>query len=480
MRMGLHGSQSEAVWRRGETMGILLANLKQFYQRHSLYWVYVPLGLFLFFGVLLPSLKEMPVSEGGLAGLLIPAFLVGVMVGAMQIEVVSKPFSFCLPGHRDAVRRLTFLIGISLSLVLAPRLFNTSLFVSGPPVSELVLLSGFCANLAAYLAGVVFGLSVWNVTSVIGLVILAYFVLGDLGSGMAIERAILYRPIRVIVLGTGVAVVAWLWLGRPAWFRNRCATPWSGLLYPWDRSRMHESRHVWASRRFTKVRHPRTEGFFLGRIAKHGNSDSRKYVWGTLYTTYALIAPQWKGLLSLVLMIVVWIGYVQAVPPVIIPILGLIMTGFIHPPLYSELPVVGGRWTKSFATMVQILTLAVVWTLVLGLAVLVVNSMMSVMSLTTAENLQLSFPTAGLNLWLLPMMIFPIMGIVRVLFYRNAINLMVGTILVLGTMMAVSLLTPWEWVSPPMAHAAAVIAVLWGICFLIVHAVAMRSDLGRR
>lgn len=464
-------------------MRVLLANLKHFHHRHSLYWVYVPLGLFLFFEVHLPSIKELPASEGELARLLIPAFLVGVIVGSMQMEVVSKPFSFCLPGHRAMARRLVFVMGIVISLVLSqPYLFNRNLFVfvSGPPALELVLLSGFCANLTAYFAGLVFGLGVWNVISLIGFVILAVVVLGDLGGGMGIERGILYHPIRVIALGTGAAVAGWLWLGWLAWFRNRCVTPWVGLLYPWDRYRMREFHHVGAGRRFAEVRHPRTEGFFLGRIAKHEYSDPRKYIWGMLYTTYDSLAPQCKRVLLLALAIVIWIGYRQAIPPIIIPILGLIMTGFIHPVLHSELPIVGGRRTKSLATMIQILMLAVVWALVLELAVLVVNSVMSILSMTMAANLQKSFPPVYVNLWLLPMMIFPIMGIVRVLFYRSATNLMLGTVLVASVMLVVALLAPWEWVSPPMTHVAAATAVLWGICFLVIHAIAMRSDLVTR
>lgn len=460
-------------------MGILSANLKHFYQRRGLYLVYAFYALLLF-GLTPALLTERGDRRGGLAVLLtVISFAIGLLVGVTQLEVASKPFAFCLPGHRGAVRRLAFLIGVIASLVLGlPYLPYLAQPFSEPLVLVLVLFSGSCANLIAYLVGLAFGLSVWNAASAIGFIVPGALALTYLAGGTVIAQSILHRPDLMIVLGIGGSVAGWLWLGRPAWFRKRCARPWVGMLDAWDRSKMHKFRQVWTARRFTKPPHPGIDAFFLGKIGRYGSADPRRYIWGTLYTTYALIAPQWKGWLFLVLIAVAWAGYARGAALFIIPMLGVVMVGFINPPLYSELPVAGSRRARSFATMGQVLALAATWALVIGLAVVVVNCVMLLAPETEVAGFPLSFQPVDLNMLLLPVAVFPGVGIVRMLFYRNPVYLMLGTMLLLGLMMMAALIM--SRLPVPMSYVAAAAVVLWAVCFLVIHEIAMRRDLVAR
>lgn len=44
-------------------------------------------------------------------------FLLGFMVAAIQIDILVKPVSYCMPDHDKASRRITFLVGITGSIL---------------------------------------------------------------------------------------------------------------------------------------------------------------------------------------------------------------------------------------------------------------------------------------------------------------------------------------------------------------------------
>lgn len=454
-------------------MHILTANLKHFHQRRGLYLLYVLGGLFTL-AFVAALVGQRTGGEGEFAMLLIVAFFIGKMVGVMQMEVASKSFSFSLPGHRGMVRRLVFLAGVVTSLALSlPWIAYPGLTSEGPAVIVLVLASGFSANLIVYLISV--AVTVGKTAAFLNGLFFAAIFLVYFEIGVTLERSIVYRPGLVILLAAATAGAVWLWLGRPAWFRECCATPWIGFLDPWDRSQTHKFRQVWA-RRFAKAPHPGFDRFFLDRIRSHGDSDPRRYIWGTLYTTSSLIEPQWKGLVSLVLIAVIWAGYTPQAAPFVVPVVALMLTGFINPPLYSELPVAGSRKERSVATMAQMLALAGFSTLVVGLSLFVLNRLMPLVPVIEVADLRLSFRPVDFSMLLPLVVVFPLMGIVRVLFHGNPLRLMLGTVLPLGSIMLAAILMK----STPPAYVAATAGILWTVCFLVVYRIAMESDLVRR
>lgn len=457
-------------------MHILRVNLKHFYQRRGL-WLLYPIYGVLMFALATAVLSERALGKGSFTALLVPAFLVGQIVGMMQMEVLSRPFSFCLPGHRGMVRQLVFLVGVAASAVLAvPFLWYPDLAIAAPAWLAVVFLSGFSANLVVYLTGVTIAVSVRNAMAVIGLVIFAAVVLSRLEGGAALERAIFYRPGLVTVVAGVATAAGWLWLGRPAWFRSRCATPWVGLFDPWDHSKMYKFRHVRADRRLPKASYPGIDEFFLRTIGRYAESDPRRYVWGVLYTTSSLILPQWKGLLFVVLMAVVWTGYSPRVAPFVVAIVPLMVAGFINPPLYSKLSVAGGRRERSLATMIQMLALAAVSTLAVGLSVLVLNLVEPFVPRFAVADFELNLQPVDFKVVLLPLMAFPIMGLLRVLFHRNPMWQVSAMMLLFVGVMFLSMFV--RSVAPMVA--VAVDTVLWAICLLTVHRVAMHGDLAGR
>jgi uncharacterized membrane protein len=100
-------------------MSILTANLKHLYQRRGLWLVYaffiVPMFL-----VIIAMLHKPEAGKGMFTLFLLLAFIIGFITASLSIEVMNKPFSYCLPGHRKTVRQFIFLIGIAVSLLGSP------------------------------------------------------------------------------------------------------------------------------------------------------------------------------------------------------------------------------------------------------------------------------------------------------------------------------------------------------------------------
>ena len=143
-------------------MRILVANLRHLYQRRGLWIVYAGLVLVVVRGGVLSSLTTK--GRGLFGGFLVGSFLLGLLVATLQMETASQPFSFCLPGHRDAVRRLVFLVGLVVSLALSADFRCTAgvaIFhrpfrarsITLPEWLIVMLGSYFCASVTAYLLG---------------------------------------------------------------------------------------------------------------------------------------------------------------------------------------------------------------------------------------------------------------------------------------------------------------------------------------
>jgi hypothetical protein len=468
-------------------MRVLLANLKHLYQRRSLWIVYAGLALVVWFLVVWVLLSP---TEGRdlFGGFLLSSFLLGLLVAALQMETSSKPFSFCLPGHRDAVRRLVFLVGLVVSLafllvyaaVLASPSFAGPWELHAMAPELLVLLAGscLCASVTAYLLGAGIAFSVIHGASALGTMTIAVVVCAEFNVCAILQYPIIYWPVAVITLALVMGLAGWWWLGRPAWFRRRCGRPWMGLLDPWDRSQVQKHRAHYATR-FTRKIPPGLDQFFQRVIGTRRPSSPGKYAWGVLYTTCVLVAPQWRGLLSLALLAVVYAAYFPPGASFVMVAVFMMMTGFVHPPICTALLVAGGRKERFFATVVLILVLGLVSGLLVGVLVGLTHLLASLAPPVRLMGRTLHPQAISFKVLLVPLALLPIAGLIQTLFYRRPARLALSIMLVLAIIMSSS--TPLGWyrtVTPALAVVGTVLS--WGICVPILYRIAMRSDLAGR
>jgi hypothetical protein len=467
-------------------MRILLANFKHLYQRRGLWVVYAGLGPIVWL-VMQKALSAPTKGEGLFGGFLVCSFLGGLLVAALQMETASKPFSFCLPGHRNAVRGLVFLVGLAVSLVLfciclallASPSFTGPFEWAGMPRELLVLVLGsyFCASVAAYLlgAGVAFS-AVHSASVLISMVLVASLYLW-LDAFRTIQYPIIHWPVATIALAWVVAVASWWWLGRPAWFRRSCDRPWRGFFDPWVRTPTQRNRDLYATR-FTKTT-PRLDRFFQRVMGNRPLSHRGKCVWGALYTTCVLVGPQWKGVLTIALAWAAFAGYFPPVTSAVMGFLPLMTVGFLQSPLGTALLVAGGRRERFVATVALILGFSAVWVLLFAVFVGLTHLLAPVVPAVTVQGVTLTLHALGFEVLAIPLVVVPVVGLVQTLFARKPVALALSIMLVTTfTMISWTPVARYPMLSPTLAIAGTVLS--WGICLSLLYRIAMHRDLVRQ
>jgi hypothetical protein len=454
-------------------MRVLLANLKHSYQHRVL----MLMGVFYVLLSLTPFAQAD--GEGALATLILPEFAIGVTVAAMQMDVVSKTFSFCLPYHRVVVRRFIFLIGLAVSVALS-LLFSQCPGQAGMTSDwpALVLSSTFSAGMIAYLSGAGIGLCVRIPVLILTLLPLIAIggVLSDLH--MRIESVVIHAPVCVIAAAMISGIIGWLWLGRPAWFCHRCARPWIGFSDFDDFSKMNQYGQARAWARPKTRTHPRIDGFFLGVMTRHARCERLRYVWGALYAAVLQIVLLWKGHLFMLLAVLLLAGYIPLVIPFIAGVhLPMTMISLLCPPFYFKSFVAAGRRERLIATIVLLTVLG-------STAVLIVVSLAAMSNLIalwapeiSVGDFTFSFRAISVRAVWYPIIVFPIVGVLHILSYVIKSVLLV----VLAVLLAFLLIVYFMFFArTPPIYVVGCVALSWIICLLVVYRITMRSDLGRK
>ncbi len=458
-------------------MRVLLANLRQFRQRRSLVLDYGIVGVITFV-VIYNALLDAGARRGAFAWLLVPVLVLGTVVAIMQMEVLTKPFSFCLPGHRAVVRRLILAVGFAASFFFSlPFVCYPGLFDASPARAGLVLCSAFAANLMAYMLGVGVGVTARNAMALLGFLPFIVLLGPKVGLNVGVEHAIVHSPVVIIALTVGTAIGGWVWLGRASWFRRHSGAPRVGLCDAWDRSKMGKYREVFASRRFACTHHTGIDRFFLGRIGSQSQAGAWKYAWGALYQTSLVVAPQWKGLLFVVLLALLVGGYLPGAA-LVIAVIPAMMAGYAQPPVHSALLVAGGRTERFRATITVLLVLTAAAFLVVSLVVVLSNVLAHIMPEIAAGQERWTFDVIDSTALLLPVLIVPVVGLLQIVFNRKPVLHAVSFMLVFTFIMVVSLLGRISLSGPPLYAVGCVGAVLaWVVCLLVVRHVTLHRDL---
>ena len=153
-------------------MSILTMNLRGLYQRRGVWLVYVLLAVFVWVAIMVP-LDDPEAGAGRFIGPIALAFLVGMMAAVLQMEILTRPMTFCLPHERQTLRRFIFVVGL-VSNAIGALLF---LFYPGLPFiwRLLVLVSACTAGLVVYLAGVFWVLHAKQPLALVGFLIAIFF-----------------------------------------------------------------------------------------------------------------------------------------------------------------------------------------------------------------------------------------------------------------------------------------------------------------
>lgn len=465
-------------------MSILTVNLKHLYQRRGLWLVYVILGFFTFASIAV-LFKGPAAGKGLFIGLVALAFLIGGLLAALLIEVLTKPFSYCLPGHRKVVRKFIFSVAVVLNFL------GSLLFLWYPGLNSwqlvLVVCSAFCAGLIFYWLGVWFAFGVRNSVAFIGLWPFVIFGGGFFGLHIVIERAIVGNPFGVILVGVLSSVLAWLWLGDARLARRYCGVPGVGFFDAWNRDKMQRYRQVRAAVKWDKLKkHPSpwVETFFLGRMNRYDYVSTGRYIWGGLYTAFGIALSQlsqWKEAFSgvfLALVLVCFLGYMDPGGINMLFIMPGLMIAQMRLPVYSSMLISGGRNERYRCAMTQVITTAVLITVLATITAALSLPLAAIMPDITLRDITFAFHAMNIELFFIPLLMIPIVFTIQLIYYRKPVVMMVLIMLVFMLLFATALF--WHKQLSGMINPMSIVilvALSWVLFTLVLRYVCTRRSL---
>ncbi|MBA7657124.1 hypothetical protein ES703_65055 [subsurface metagenome] len=375
-------------------------------------------------------------GEGRFTGLIVMALVVGLLAAVLPIEVLSKPFSYCLPGHRKVARRFIFCVGAAFNFL------GSLLFLWYPGLNSwqlvLVACSAFSAGLIFYWLGVGLAFGVRNSAAWIGLLLLIIFGGAFFGLHIVLERVIVGNPFGVILVGVLSSVLAWLWLGNARLARRYCGVPGIGSLDAWNRDKVQKYRQVRAAKKWDKLKkHPSpwVETFFLDRMNRHDYVSTERYIWGGLYTAFGIALSQlsqWKEAFSGVfsaLVLVCFLGYMGPGRNILFIMPGM-MIAQMRLPVYSSMLISGGRNERYRCAMTLVITTAVLFTVLATIVAALSLPLATIMPDITLRGRTFAFHTMNIELFFIPLLMIPIVFTIQLIFYRRPIYIVLSIMLV--------------------------------------------------
>ncbi len=403
-------------------MGILTVNLKHLYQRRGLWLVYVFLGLFVF-GSIAATLNKRGAGEGMNIILGVSAALIaGLVAAVLQVEILAKPFSYCLGAHRKVPRKFIFSVGVAANLLVS------LIFVLYPGLGWgqwiPVICSVFFAGLVFYWIGVLSAFV--GRTSGVWIGFLPWLIIGGgfFGLHITIERTIVENPLGVSLLGAFSSIAAWIWLGNANWARRYCGAPWVGLFDAWNRDKLQKYKQLRASVKRDKLKNhpnPWVERFFLGRMNKCDYLGTGRYIWGGLYTTYGTVL--WKAVLAgvfIVLLMLCFFCYTGSTTFMLFFMPGF-MIMYLRLSVYSSMPVSGGRNERLYTTMTLVAATAVLITALVTIMAALSVALTAIMPDITLRGSAFTFQAVNIELFFVPLLIIPVASTFQLIFYRRPI-----------------------------------------------------------
>ncbi len=461
------------------TMPVLMADLRLLYRSRGLWIIYAFAGVFVWTGLRLVELG----GEVATNVLFPVALAAGFAAASVQEAVAFKATSFCLPGRGDSVRSFIFVVGSAISLIggfFFAACMRGSLSLS--PVQAIwALYLSLCFTGIVYLVSVAVTLMLGSglAMSILLLAVVGEGLLWD--SYPAFDLTLLKHPVPVVFVAVLLAAVIWRWLRDSGWFRRRCTQPKASVFFSAIRSSDEEDRRIAASLNLPPL-HAAVDARLLALVGACRYRSPAQYILGTLYSTImpALGAfSRWRVGLPwalLVLIVVVMAGYARSLAPWFMFLILWISARNLDEaaPLFSSLPVNGGRRERCYATVTCVAVLAGLSAMILMLPVVGLNLMAPFLPTVKIAGSRVAFSHISLWLPLLSLIIIPALGVVDFCLHGHQASRVVPCVVGL---MVFNLLVFHPLPEVPLGIWALFAAISWCVFVLTIRRIAMHADL---
>jgi len=405
------------------------------------------------------------------------AVVAGFLITLAQLEILSRPFAYCLPGHRVVLRKYVFCGAAPVSLICSV------VFLAYPgldwPERVVVLCSAFFANLTFYVAAAVAAEGIRNAVLILGfLPIIGIVATGFFNLDVLLERVVVGNVFVVSIVGVLSSVAAWRRLGREGMARSHCAMPWIGFMDIFNKERLvryQNARPEALEKRFRRHPRPWVEPWFLSRMERYDYSGPGRYYWGALYRTSALAVSGWYNLLLPFFVLTIMFGYIGRGAGVAFVMLTAIFAIGREVPVYSTMLISGGRRRRLTTTFWLVVTDAVLLCLV-ALAISGLSAAFSkVMPAFSIEGKDFSFSTINYRVAIIPLILLPFASAIELVFYRRPFLLLAA--LIVGMYVVVFLSFGWYEDVEIFVNPAFVVGSLvagWGVFLLVLRRICFK------
>jgi len=469
-------------------MSILTANLKHLYQKRSFWFV----GLFLgavavgILGAINAAIKDN--KQGVFCAPVLWMLFVGAFIATLSIDVLTKPFSYGLPSHRNIPRKFLFSVGLPLSF-----LWSLS-FLFFPDLNfaktTLACLSAFSIFTIFYWLGVwlVFKFRNWSV--IIPLIPLV--TLGDkpLNISILIVHAIVASPLLMILLGGLVNYLAWSYWGRADLSRQYCGKLWMGAFDGWNKEKMSKFRQAKLVEKDKKKPgsfriSSNVERFFIFRIDRAETGSLQQYIWGALYKTFGLMISQqrhdWWRFFMLMIPILCFLCYMPGGGKNIIFLMPGIMVVHMSLGVHSSLIISNGRRQRFWSALTLAVTTGIFVTVVVVLLAIATHLLEGIMPQLTVKGHDFAFKSLNMNFTLIPFLMIPVTLTMGLIFYKKPMLTIVLAIVLFQIFFAMSIvskLTIMNWrVQIGLMQIIIMLLISWTLFIMTLRYISMRCCL---
>jgi len=406
-------------------MSILAVNLKHLYQKRS-FWF---LGLFfgsIAFGIIGATIKA--ATRNRLSAFSVPIlwiFFVSVFITSLPIEVLTRPFSSCLPGHSKVARKFLFSVGLVLSFLWSlVFLFYPDLDIAA---TVLVCISAFSVFTVFFWLGAWFVSKCRNWSVIFAVIPLIMLGNQFLNLSTIVVHAIVRGPLPMILLGGVINLLAWNYWGKPDLSRRYCGKLWMGAFDAWNKEKISKFAQARLAKKDKKPGSmwitSGVENFFISRISRAEIGGLPQYLWGAMYKSFGMMISQqrwdWMRFLIIMLPILCFLCYMPGGGKNIIFIMPGLMVAQMSLRVHSSLLICGGRQQRFWSALTLAMATAILVTIAVIILVSVTHLMEGIMPQLTIKGHDFIFAPLDMKFALVPLVMIPITFTIGLIFHKK-------------------------------------------------------------
>ena len=442
-------------------MEVIKVYLKHFYQRLSI----LPLGIFsisawLIFFLYMGHFKiEKPGDHSVFFFFFFFYFYwllyLGRFLGQLEGEITSKPFSFCLPDYRRALRKFFFLGGVVLGLVFSIPFLR----YKGLNIFEMsfVLIVLYSYGIAAFVTGCIGHFFVKKTIKVVILLlmrIITFFVVFIWGLGIILENPYSHLSFLVLLFSIFVCIQDWRIFEKETFDRTHAEI----IMKLQSRSTGRD--------RFTTLSYG-IESFFISRLRKYKPGALEQYIWGGIYRTFAIALSQWKlGVFCIPASIILFGYFNQAFVSGLIFFIALSMF-IVQLPVYSNMLTAGGRKERFYYAIAVSAATVLTFSLIVAIVCILSGVLAKFAPAITIKSDTISYEVVSFYNVYIILFVVPLAFIVQLFFEINPV-LTTTAVIVVTPVAFILLFWPGMDLYEELVSLHPISRIVWPVCMWMI------------